>query len=154
MIRLTDIIKEANLLAPPLEIGGMRIGDEVHIDDVQYRITATIPHRSPKPEYVRLEPVQSDSIPIHLTVSDFLDKIKKGETLKEANKKEYIIWGIPPGERDEDVLYTKADSPAEAKRVMDILKNEHGCTKLRVQVLDLSKELDLKKTFGGTVNKS
>jgi len=79
--------------------------------------------------------------------------IRLTDILNEASKKEYIIWGIPPDERNEDVLYTKADSPAEAKRVMDILKNEHGCTKLRVQVLDLSKELDLKKTFGGTVNK-
>lgn len=79
--------------------------------------------------------------------------IRLTNILKEANKKEYIIWGVPPGQRNEDVLYTKADSPAEAKRVMDILKNEHGCTKLRVQVLDLSKELDLKKAFGSTVNK-
>ena len=79
--------------------------------------------------------------------------MKLKDLLNEANKKEYIIWGVPPGERNEDVLYTKADSPAEAKRVMDILKNEHGCTKLRVQVLDLSKELDLKKAFGSTVNK-
>ena len=79
--------------------------------------------------------------------------IRLTNLIKEANKKEYIIWGVPPGQRNEDVLYTKADSPAEAKRVMDILKNEHGCTKLRVQVLDLSKELDLKKAFGSTVNK-
>jgi hypothetical protein len=88
----------------------------------------------------------------------YINSIKKSEIklldlLNEANKKEYIIWGVPPGQRYEDVLYTKADSLAEAKRVMDILKNEHGCTKLRVQVLDLSKELDLKKTFGSTVKK-
>jgi len=79
--------------------------------------------------------------------------IRLSDILSESNKKEYIIWGVPPGQRNEDVLYTKADSPAEAKRVMDILKTKHGCTKLRVQVLDLSKELDLNKTFGNTVKR-
>jgi hypothetical protein len=79
--------------------------------------------------------------------------IKLTNLLNEASKKEYIIWGIPPGERDEAILFTNAENMPEAKRVMDILKDKHGCTKLRVQVLDLSKELDLKKTFGGTVKK-
>lgn len=79
--------------------------------------------------------------------------IRLTDLLNEANKKEYIIWGIPPGKRDEAILFTNAESMPEAKRVMDVLKQKHGCTKLRVQVLDLSKELDLKKTFGGTLNK-
>jgi hypothetical protein len=70
-------MKEANLTPTPLEIGGMRVGDEVRIDDKEYKIIATLPQRHPKPEYVRLEPVQSDGIPIHLTISDFLNKIKK-----------------------------------------------------------------------------
>ena len=69
--------------------------------------------------------------------------------LKE--EKEFIIWGVPPGERDEVVAYTKAKSMPEAKKVMDILKQKHGLTKLRVQVIDLSQQYDLKKSFSNTV---
>ena len=69
--------------------------------------------------------------------------------LKE--EKEFIIWGDPPGERDEVVAYTKAKSMPEAKKVMDILKQKHGLTKLRVQVIDLSQQYDLKKSFSSTV---
>lgn len=81
--------------------------------------------------------------------------IKLTDILNEAaGKKEYIIWGVPPGERDEVIAYTKAQSPSEAKKVMDILKNKHGLTKLRLQVLDLSQEFDLNKTFGKTVKEA
>lgn len=66
-------------------------------------------------------------------------------------EKEFVIWGIPPGKHDEVVVYTKAKSMPESKKVMDILKQKHGVTKLRVQVIDLSQEFDLKKGFGGTV---
>lgn len=69
--------------------------------------------------------------------------------LKE--EKEFIIWGVPPGERDEVVAYTKAKSMPEAKKVMDILKQKHGLTKLRVQVIDLSQTFDLKKSFTNTL---
>jgi len=74
-------------------------------------------------------------------------------TLKSLLKeeKEFIIWGVPPGERDEVVVYTKAKSMPEAKKVMDILKQKHGLTKLRVQVIDLSQTYDLKKAFSSTV---
>jgi len=74
-------------------------------------------------------------------------------TLKSLLKeeKEFIIWGVPPGERDEVVAYTKAKNMPEAKKVMDILKQKHGLTKLRVQVIDLSQQYDLKKSFTKTV---
>lgn len=74
-------------------------------------------------------------------------------TLKSLLKeeKEFIIWGVPPGERDEVVAYTKAKSMPDAKKVMDILKQKHGLTKLRVQVIDLSQTYDLKKAFSSTV---
>jgi hypothetical protein len=74
-------------------------------------------------------------------------------TLKSLLKeeKEFIIWGVPPGERDEVVAYTKAKSMPEAKKVMDILKQKHGLTKLRVQVIDLSQTYDLKKSFTNTI---
>jgi hypothetical protein len=75
--------------------------------------------------------------------------IKLTTLLKE--EKEFIIWGVPAGERDEVVAYTKAKSMPEAKKVMDILKQKHGLTKLRVQVIDLSQTYDLKKSFSSVV---
>jgi len=86
----------------------------------------------------------------------FINSIKKSEqiiTLKSFLKeeKEFIIWGVPPGEKDEVVAYTKAKNMPEAKKVMDVLKQKHGLTKLRVQVIDLSQTYDLKKSFSSTV---
>ena len=79
--------------------------------------------------------------------------IRLKELLNEAPKKEYVIWGVPPGKRDEVIVYTKAESPSEAKQVMDVLKAKHGVTKLRLQVLDLSQEFDAKTAFGNTVRR-
>ena len=68
--------------------------------------------------------------------------------LEESRKNEYIVWGVPKGERDEQVLYTKAKSPSEAKKIMKILKDKHGVSKIRLQTLDLSKELTDKDFTG------
>jgi hypothetical protein len=61
--------------------------------------------------------------------------------INEARKNEYIVWGVPKGERDEKIMYTKAKNNNEAKKVVDILKKKYDVTKLRIQVLDLSQEL-------------
>jgi hypothetical protein len=55
---------------------------------------------------------------------------------------EYPIWGIPPGKTDEDLLYTRATTMNEAKRVCRILETEHGVTRTRIQVLDLTQPPD------------
>jgi len=73
--------------------------------------------------------------------------------LSESTKTEYIIWGIPPGKRDEEILYTKAKSSGEAKKVIDILTQKHGCKKCRVQVLNLSQDTDFSQEFGNTVKR-
>lgn len=75
--------------------------------------------------------------------------IRLKDILKE--EKEFIIWGVPPGQKDEIVAYTQAKSMPEAKKVMELLNKKYGVTKLRVQVIDLSQEYDLKKAFGRTV---
>jgi hypothetical protein len=51
---------------------------------------------------------------------------------------EHVIWGKPPKAEHEEVLYTKATNAEEAKKVMEILAKEHGCSEMRVQVLDLN----------------
>jgi hypothetical protein len=71
----------------------------------------------------------------------------KDEFKTAAGDIEYVIWGIPPGEHHENVLYTKAESMAEAKKVITVLETKHGCTKCRVQVLDLTKAPDFSKIF-------
>jgi len=52
--------------------------------------------------------------------------------------KEFVIWGIPPGKTEEDLLYTKAKTEAEAKVVINNLVGIYGVTKARIQVLDLN----------------
>ena len=74
--------------------------------------------------------------------------MKTFKELREGNKFEYIIWGVPKGERNEQILFTKAKSSGEAKKIMKILKDKHGVSKIRLQTLDLSKELTGKDFTG------
>ncbi len=59
-------------------------------------------------------------------------------------KKEYIIWGVPKDSKEkiealrEEVLYTQAKSLKQAKDVMKVLREKHGCTDVRLQTIDLS----------------
>ena len=59
-------------------------------------------------------------------------------------KKEYIIWGVPEGNKEkiealrEEVLYTQAKSLKQAEDVMKQLREKHGCTDVRLQTIDLS----------------
>lgn len=78
-----------------------------------------------------------------------LDTVSASRVKKAASGAdvEYIIWGIPLGEEHENVLHTKSKSMAEAKKIIKILEEEHGCTKCRVQVLDLTKAPDFSKIF-------
>ena len=46
--------------------------------------------------------------------------------------KEYVVWGIAPGDEYENVLYTRATTAAEAGRVAATLEREHGCRRTRV----------------------
>lgn len=78
--------------------------------------------------------------------------MKKSELRKlireEINlAKEYVIWGIPKGKKDEELLFTKAKSMGEAKKVIKVLEKKFGVTKCRVQTLDLSTKPDFKNVF-------
>ena len=79
--------------------------------------------------------------------------IKLKQILLESTKTEYIVWGIPPGKKDEEILYTKAKSSGEAKKVCDILTQKHGCKKCRVQTLNLSQDTDFSQEFGNTIKR-
>ena len=58
----------------------------------------------------------------------------------EDTEKEYPIWGIPPGKNSEELLYTKATSHSQAKKIAKVLTDKHGCKKVRIQVLDLAQD--------------
>lgn len=61
--------------------------------------------------------------------------------------KEFVIWGVPPNEEHENVLYTKATSLQEAIKISETLEKKHGCTNTRIQILDLSTPPDFSKIF-------
>jgi len=69
------------------------------------------------------------------------------DEIEESVKKEYIVWGIPPGKKDEEILFTKAKNMGEAKKVCDVLEKKHNCKKCRVQTLDLSTTPDFTNVF-------
>ena len=78
--------------------------------------------------------------------------IRLKDILKETTKTEYIVWGVPPGKKDEQILFTNAKSMSEAKKVIEILAQKHGCKKCRVQTIDLSQDTDFSQEFGKTIN--
>jgi hypothetical protein len=65
---------------------------------------------------------------------------------------EYVLWGVPPGEREEVlVLDAPGGKPitklSDAKKYKEILEKEHGVKKIRIQTIDFSQ--DLSKMFSG-----
>ena len=66
------------------------------------------------------------------------DNVNDLEGVHENTEKEFPIWGIPPGKTSEELLYTKATSHAQAKKIAKVLTDKHGCKKVRIQVLDLA----------------
>lgn len=74
--------------------------------------------------------------------------------LKTVNEsiasKEYVIWGVPKGMKEETLLISKFDGrtitdKAVADRLAKILVDKHGCTNVRIQEIDLT---DHKINFG------
>jgi len=67
--------------------------------------------------------------------------------ITEAKRIEYILWSVPPGERDETVLL---DSPggkpitnlSAAKKYKALIEKEpYNATKVRIQTIDFSKDI-------------
>ena len=69
---------------------------------------------------------------------------------ESTNQVEYVLWGVPPGEREEVlVLDAPGGKPitklSSAKKYKAVLEKEHGVTKIRIQTIDFSQ--DLSKMF-------
>jgi len=62
--------------------------------------------------------------------------------INEGSREEFVVWGIPKGKKKEEILFTKANSKKEADKIKKILTDKHGCTKVRVQVIDFSTKPD------------
>ena len=71
----------------------------------------------------------------------------------EANQPtEYVLWGVPPDQREEVlVLDAPGGKPitklSDAKKYKEVLEKEHGVKKVRIQTIDFSQ--DLSKMFSG-----
>ena len=62
-------------------------------------------------------------------------------------EKEFIVWGIAPNQTEEQILYTKAETLADAHAIASYLITDKGCTDTRVQVIDFTKEPDFMNIF-------
>jgi hypothetical protein len=71
---------------------------------------------------------------------DYLATDSHTDAIHEDTEKEFPIWGIPPGKNSEELLYTKATSHSQAKKIAKVLTDKHGCKKVRIQVLDLAQD--------------
>lgn len=77
-------------------------------------------------------------------VENYIRKMVISEILKEtANNIEYVIWGVPPGKTDEDLLVSKLEGKTVtdlkiAERVKDVLETKHGCKNVRIQTVNMS----------------
>jgi len=56
--------------------------------------------------------------------------------------KEYIVWGIPKGDKDETILSTKCDNLKEANYMCNYFEDVFKVTKTRVQIIDFTKPLE------------
>lgn len=70
------------------------------------------------------------------------------------SRREFIVWGVAPGDEHEQPLYTKARTFEGAERVAKLLERAHGCTHTRVQILDLTTPPDFAGTIAGTAGES
>jgi len=107
-------------------------------------------------EVIQQKPIKTYPIESY---DDFLNDLMKRGAKKMAkgggvSSKEYIVWGVPPNKKDEEILFTKAESSKEAQQVCKILTEKHGCKNCRVQVLDLSGNADFSKMFTSTIKKN
>jgi len=62
-------------------------------------------------------------------------------------EKEFIVWGVAPNTTEEQVLYTKAQTLADAHAIASYLITNKGCTETRVQVIDFTKQPDFTNIF-------
>jgi hypothetical protein len=63
---------------------------------------------------------------------------------------EYAIWGIPPKKTEEVLLYTKAETSEEVKKVCNFLEIS-GCKNIRIQEIPLGIPIDFAKEFAMTI---
>ncbi len=75
-------------------------------------------------------------------------KLTTRSSTSEISGFEYVIWGVPKGETDERVLYTKAKSLLGCNDIAAALEKKYGCTEVRIQVVDMGVD-DIAQRFSG-----
>ena len=74
----------------------------------------------------------------------------EAKTIAQMSVNEYIIWGKPPHAKDETILHTLSKNMVEAQKVKSVLAEDHGCTDMRIQVLNLNE--NPANLFAATIN--
>jgi hypothetical protein len=64
---------------------------------------------------------------------------------------EYPIWGIPPNQTEETLLYVST-SKDDAVKVVKYLETVKNCRNCRIQTLTLNNPYDVVKSFTNAVN--
>lgn len=64
--------------------------------------------------------------------------------------KEFAVWGVPPGQKEETLLVSRLESEERLQAALKVVK-EAGCKKLRVQTIDLEKPFDAGAAFRKTI---
>jgi hypothetical protein len=82
-----------------------------------------------------------------LTSQNNYDIIKMFTNKSNQMEKEFIVWGVAPNTTEEQVLYTKAQTLADAHAIASYLITDKGCTDTRVQVIDFTKQPDFQNIF-------
>jgi len=67
--------------------------------------------------------------------------------------KEYVIWGIPKGGTDDTLLLAKIEGKeirdkGLAKRMVKLLEDKYGATKVRIQEIDMNGNFNWLKEIG------
>jgi len=83
----------------------------------------------------------------------FLDPLAHRYKQTQKKSKEYVIWGVPKGQKHETLLLEKPQGKTitdrkTANKFVKVLESKFGATKIRVQEIDMSKELDWMKEAG------
>jgi hypothetical protein len=60
---------------------------------------------------------------------------------QEQGYKEFVVWGIPPNETEETLLYTLAKTLQEAKGIVELLTEKHGVTEAHIQIINFDNDL-------------
>jgi hypothetical protein len=132
-----------------LMMGGiMAHGGTTADDDIDWYTMATEYYGY---DFIDLSADEKDEAIAELKKDYYKGKMSKGGGV---SKTEYIVWGVPPNKKYEEPLITDAKSLKVAENYCKLLTEKYGCKNCRIQVLDLSGNVNFSKMFSDTINQN